>query len=150
MPAPAPDTIPLRIIVEEPVDDLAIALQKGSDKLERPAAVSRDRMVFDLTVRVGAPQANGMPNFLGSYTQGPAAGRFVYLCVGRRAGQSASPWDGRIKVPLTGITTSQVKAVQADSTRRLAVRFPGRNPKGGPALATVRLGADPWALVADR
>ena len=54
-----------------------------------------------------------------------------------------------MKVPLTGITQSQVKALLAASGKRLAARVPGRNPKGGPALATVRLPADPWQLVED-
>lgn len=149
MPSPPAGTLPLRIIVEQPLPDVALALQHGIDRLEPPTATSPTHIVFDFSVRLGMPQADGTPNLLGPFTQGSAATRFVYICVGRRAGQATSPWDGRVKVPLTGITQAQVKALLAASGKRLAVRFPGRNPKGGPTLATVRLPADPWKLVAD-
>ena len=64
-------------------------------------------------MRLGTPQADGTPNRLGPLTQGSAATRFVYICVGRRAGQVTSSWDGRVKVPLAGITQAQVKALLA-------------------------------------
>jgi len=143
------DAIALRIIVEDPLPGVALALQTGKDGLEQPSAESASQVVFDFSVRLGAPQADGTPNFLGPYTQGPAASRFVYIGVGRRAGQANSPCDGRIKIPLTGITQAQVKALLAASDKRLAVRFPGKNPKGGPTLATVKLPADAWKAVAD-
>lgn len=150
MPASPADTLPLRIIVEQPLPGVALALQHGKDGLEPPAATSPAQAVFDFSVRLGTPQADGAPNFLGPYTQGPASTRFVYVCVGRRAGQASSAWDGRMKVPLTGISQAQAKALLAASGKRLAVRVPGRNPKGGPTLATVRLPADPWTMVAER
>ena len=149
MPSPPGATLPLRIIIEQPLADVALALQHGNDGLEPATAISPTQVVFDFAVRLGTPQADGTPNLLGPFTQGPAATRFAYICVGRRAGQATSCWDGRVKVPLTGITQSQVKALLAASGKRLAVRVPGRNPKGGPALATVRLPADPWQLVED-
>lgn len=149
MPALPADTLPLRIIVEQPLPGVALALQRGKDGLEPPAATSPAQAVFDFSVRLGTPQADGTPNFLGPYTQGPAATRFVYLCVGRRAGQAATPWDGRVKVPLTGITLAQAKTLLATPGRRLAVHIPGRNPKGGPTLATVRLPAGSWTVVED-
>ena len=149
MPSPPATTLPLRIVIEQPLAGVALALQHGDAGLEPPTAASPTQVVFDFSVRLGTPQANGTPNLLGPFTQGPAATRFVYVCVGRRAGQATSPWDGRMKVPLTGITQTQVKGLLAAPGERLAVRFPGRNPKGGPTLATVRLPADPWKLVPD-
>ena len=149
MPSPPAGTVPLRIIIEHPLANVALALQLGKAGLEPPRATSPTHVVFDFSVRLGMPQADGTPNFLGPFTQGPAASRFVYICVGRRAGQAASTWDGRVKVPLSGITQAQVQALLAASGKRLAVRVPGRNSKGGPTLATVRLPADPWKLMAD-
>lgn len=110
MPSSPPLQAPLRIIVEHPLAGLTLALQSGKDGLEAPTAISPTHVAFDLVVWVGAPRAAGAPNFLGPHVQGPPASRFVYLCVGRRAGQAASPWDGRMKVPLTGITQAQVQA----------------------------------------
>ncbi len=149
MPSPTGDTLPLRIIIEQPFTDVTLALQHGKDGLEPATAIAPTHVVFDFSVRLGTPQADGTPSLLGPFAQGPAATRFAYICVGRRAGQATSSWDGRVKVPLTGITQSQVKALLAASGKRLAVRVPARNPKGGPALATVRLPANPWKLVAD-
>ena len=149
MPSLRTGTLPLRIIVEEPLPGVALALQHGKDGLERPAATSPTQIVFDFAVRVGAPKPDGTPNLLGPFAQGHAATRFVYICVGRRAGQATSSVDGRVKVPLTGITQAQVTALLAGSGQRLAVRLPGRNAKGEPTLATVRLPANSWKLVAD-
>lgn len=142
-------TLPLRIIIEQPLPGVALAIQHGKDGLEQPTATSPAEVVFDFSVRIGTPQPDGTPNFVGPFTQGPAAGRFVYVGVGRQAGQAKSPCDGRMKVPLTGISQAQVKAVAGSSNKRLAVRVPGRNPKGGPTLATVKLPADAWTVVAE-
>lgn len=94
-------------------------------------------VVVDCSVRPGAPQADGTPNLLGPFTQGSAATRFVDVCVGRRAGQATSPWDGRVKVPLAGITQAQVKALLAASDTGLsyAVSLSRHHP---PRLAGVR------------
>ncbi len=147
MPAAPSPTIPLRIVVEQPLAGVALALQHGKDGLQPPTTTSPAQVVFDFDVRLGAPKADGSPNLLGPFTQGSAAERFVYIGVGQRAGQAASPWNGRIKVPLTGILASDVEALRAAPGQRLAVRFSGRSPKGGPTLATVKLAADAWALV---
>lgn len=148
MPSLPPEILPLRIIIEQPLPGVALALQHGKDGLQLPTDTSPSRVVFDFAVRIGTQQADGSPNFLGPFAQGPAAGRFVYLGVGRRAGQAKSPCDGRMKVPLTGISQAQVKAVVDGSGKRLAVHVPGRNPKGGPTLATVKLPADAWTVEA--
>ena len=149
MPPTPSDTLPLRLIIEQPLAGVALALQAGKDGLEPPTASSTAAVVFDFAVRLGPPRPGGAPGFLGPYTQGPPAERFVYVCVGRRAGQAGSAFDGRIKVPLTGITGAQVKALLAAPGKRLAVRIPGRTPKGGPTLATVKLPEGAWQLVAD-
>jgi len=149
MPSPPPETLPLRIIIEQPLPGVALALQHGKDGLQMPTAASPAQVVFDFSVRVGTPQADRAPNFLGPFAQGPAAGRFVYVGVGRRAGQAKSVCDGRMKVPLTGISQAQVKDVASGSGKRLAVHVPGRNPKGGPTVATVKLPEDAWTVVAE-
>lgn len=126
---------------------VALAIQTGRDGLEAAVDATARRAVFDFSVRLGTPPAGGALNFLGPYTQGPAATRFVYICVGRRAGQAGTSWDRRAKIPLGGITPALVKALLAAPGSRLAVRFPGRGKDGGPTCATVKLAPDAWKLV---
>ena len=149
MPAAPTVDIPLRIIVDDPLPGVALALQHGREGLDPPTDASARHAVFDFSVRLGKPQAGGTPTFLGAYAQGPAATRFVYVCVGRRAGQADTSWDRRAKVPLGGITSAQVETVLESPHKRLAVRFPGRGSDGGPTCATVRLAPDAWLLVDD-
>ena len=89
---PAPDELALRIIVEDPLPGVALALQRGPDGIEPPSITTPAQVAFDFLVRVGKPQANGQPTLLGPYTQGPPATRFIYITVGQRAGQPTSPW----------------------------------------------------------
>ena len=121
-------------------------LQRGRTDLVAPASLTREAAIFDFTVRIGPARAGGSPNFLGPFTQGPPAGRFVYISAGRRAGQVGTPWDRRAKVPLSGITQAQVKAALASPGARLEVHVAGRGSDGGPTCATVRLSAGAWRL----
>lgn len=143
-----PVAVPLRIVVDQPIPGLALALQCGKDRLQPPAFASAERVIFDLALRLGSPNPDGSPNLLGPCAQGTPTARFVYLCVGRRAGQAASTTDGRVKVPLAAITNSQLCEVSRTG-KRLAVRIPARNAKGAPTLATVPLTADAWTVVPD-
>lgn len=143
----APDDLALRIIVEDPLPGVALALQRGSDGFELPSIATAAQVAFDFSVRVGQPQANGQPTFLGPYTQGSPATRFIYITVGQRAGQPTSPWDRRAKIPLAGISQALVAAARSKPGQRLEVRFPGRGKDGTPACASVTLPADAWKLV---
>jgi hypothetical protein len=137
--------LPIRILVEDPVPGLAMALQRGkADKatLVPPSNRSSDAVVFDLEVAVDGRLPDGRPRLLGLFVQGPPDGRFVYLSVGRYAGQADSAWAGRVKVPLVGLGWDQIKALSSGA--RLAARIAGRSPKGGPALASVRLLPPGW------
>ena len=137
--------LPIRIVVEDPVPGMAIALQRGqAAKAELVAAASRsaDAAVFDLEVTVGGRLPDGRPRLLSLYVQGPPDARFVYLCVGKYAGQADSEWAGRVKVPLGGLGGDQIKALPPGA--RLAARIAGQSPKGGPALASVRLLPPGW------
>ena len=138
--------LPIRIVVEDPVPGMAIALQRGqAAKAELVAAASRpaDAAVFDLEVTVGGRLPDGRPRLLGLYVQGPPDARFVYLCVGKYAGQADSEWAGRVKVPLGGLGWTEIEALAPGA--RLVARIAGRSPKGGPALASVRLLPPGWA-----
>jgi hypothetical protein len=133
-----------RIIVEGPPAGVQCRLQEGRDHLVEPKWVSGDEIAFEFTLRVGPPRA-GQPNFLGAAAQGPADARFVYINSGRRAGQQATGWDRRAKVPLRGITPSLLEAALQQAGQLLEARIAGRAKDGGPACATVPL-LDGWRL----
>ncbi|MBP6670915.1 MAG: hypothetical protein KA180_15785 [Gemmatimonadales bacterium] len=143
---PAPDELALRIIVEDPLPGVALALQRGPDGIEPPSITTPAQVAFDFLVRVGKPQANGQPTLLGPYTQGPPATRFIYITVGQRAGQPTSPWARRAKIPLAGISRTLVAAAQSKPGQRLEARFPGRGKDGSPTCASVKLPPDAWTL----
>jgi hypothetical protein len=137
--------LPIRIVVENPVPGMAMALQWGkADKvtLLPPSSRSPDAVVFDLEVRVDGRLPDGRPRLLGPCVQGAPEARFVYLPLGRYAGQADSEWAGRVKVPLGGLGWDQIKALSPGA--RLAARITGQSPKGGPALASMRLLPPGW------
>jgi len=95
-------------------------------------------------VTVDGCLADGRPRLLGPAVEDPPKARFVYLAVGTYAGQTASSWGGRIKVPLGGLSWDQIEVLAAG--QRIVARIPGRSPKGGPALASVQLLAPGWQV----
>jgi len=79
---------------------------------------------------------DGLPNFLGPLTHGPTTGRFIYINIGKSAGEIDSCWDRRIKVPLGGITWDMIE--KASTKLVLEARLPGTGKDGGPSCATVK------------
>ena len=135
--------LPLRIVIDDPLPGVAIALQRGAAagaELVAPAAGSDS--VFDLTVTADGDLPDGRPRLLGPFVQGPPLARFVYLCVGEAAGQAGSPWRGRVKVPLGDISRDLVETLPPGG--RLEGRIPGRGRGGGPALASVPILPPGW------
>jgi hypothetical protein len=78
-------------------------------------------------------------------TQGPATGRFIYIDIGKLAGQSDSCWERRIKVPLGGITWDMIEKASTDPKLVLEARLPGKSKDGGPSCATLKP-AEGWKL----
>jgi hypothetical protein len=139
--------VPLRITVIQPPRGVAWAVQRGRSELIAPSERTETLIVFDLTVRLGTPRLDGQPNLLGSVTQGPPSGRFLYLNSGSRAGQADICWDRRAKVPLTGITQELIESVRQTPGARLEARIVGTGADGGPACATVPLPGG-WRVIA--
>lgn len=144
-----PQELPLRIILVHPPQGVTFCVQRGKADLLPPSQISDDTLTFDLTVRVGAPQANGMPNLLGPFTQGTVADRFVYVNAGTLAGQLDSPWTRRIKVKLAGITQAMIEEVLATPGALLEARIQGTAKDGGPVAASVPLLGAGWQVVTD-
>jgi hypothetical protein len=133
--------IPIRIVLVAPPSGVDFGIQegKGSDytTLQKQRSKGAD-LCFEFTVTVKDNRDDGLPNFLGQVVQGPAIGRFIYIGVGKHAGQTDSCWERRIKTPLTGITWEMIQSVAGDSTQILEAHIPGTGKDGGPSCATVK------------
>ena len=91
-------------------------------------------------------KAGPEPDFFGPFVQGPSGARFFYLCVGHFAEGDEPYWFGRVKVPLSGIGWAAVVAASKDTDTRLQARYAATRPDGRPALATVALLDEGWAV----
>ena len=139
--------LPLRVTVVHPPPHVTFALQLGRAELVAPNRVTGTEISFDLELRIGARRPNGRPTLLGPAAQGPPNARFLYINSGKRAGQLASCWDRRAKVPLTGITLPLIEAVLAAPGVRLESRIHGTARDGGPACATIPILEPGWYVV---
>jgi hypothetical protein len=140
-----PAAVTLRITIDGPVPGVALAVQRGRDAIVLPVRVTDDAVTFEVHAELRT-RPDGSTALAGAELQGPPAARFVYVCVGTRAGQPASPWDRRAKVPVTGITPELLTAAAAKPGAVLAARIAGRARDGGPACATVPLLGAGWRL----
>lgn len=137
--------LPLRIVVEQPLPGVALALQRGASAkatLVGPAHVSTDAHVFDFEVTLDGSNAAGGPRLLGPFVQGPPTARFVYITIGASAGQIGSPWQRRAKVPLGAIDRELIEALAPGE--RLTAHIAGTARDGSPACATVPILAPGW------
>ena len=129
----------LRVVLVAPPAGVDFGIQqgKGNDYTTIHTQRSNDAdLAFEFTVTVKDNRDDGLPNFLGPLAQGPVTGRFIYLDVGKCAGQSDSAWERRIKVPLSGITWEMIE--RASTKLVLEARLPGTAKDGGPSCATVK------------
>jgi hypothetical protein len=130
----------LRIVLESPPAGVDFGLQQGKGTDYQTVQTQRskgDDLTFEGTVTAKDDRGDGLPNFLGPLTQGPPTGRFLYIDIGKLAGQKDSGWERRIKVPLSGISWSMIEDVSADPDLVLEARLPGTGRDGGPSCATV-------------
>jgi hypothetical protein len=138
--------VPLRIVLVAPPAGVDFGIQegKGHDYTTIHKQRSKDAdLSFEFSVTVKDTREDGLPNILGPLAQGPTTGRFVYIDIGKLAGQSGSCWERRIKVPLDGITWDMIE--KASTKMLLEARLPGTGKDGGPSCATVKP-TDGWKV----
>ena len=138
----------LRIVIDNPVPGVALALQKGksgAEQLIAPASVTAEAATFDLTVTASQGKTGPTPRLLGPFVQGAPDGRFVYVNIGAYAGDPNSPWARRAKIPLTGLTWPLIETLKPGE--RLEARIAGRDRKGEPACASLPLLSPGWRVV---
>ena len=136
----------LRIVLVAPPASVDFGVQegKGNDHTTIHKQRSKDAdLTFEFTVTVKDNREDGLPNFLGPLAQGPTAGRFIYINIGKSAGQFDSCWDRRIKVPLGGITWDMIE--KASTKLVLEAQLPETGKDGGPSCATVKP-AEGWKV----
>jgi hypothetical protein len=127
--------IPFRVTLLHPPPGAIFWLQCGKADLVPPTKIAEDEVSLEGTLRVGR-KADGSPNFLGPFAQGPPAGRFLYVnSPGRRA-----------KVPLGGITQELIEQALASPGSVLEARIAGRAKDGGCACASVPLLDGGWKV----
>ena|SRR5258706_9273255 len=132
--------ITLQIILIKPTPKVVFGLQKGSgsnyETVQKQIPASGDlSFMFSIKVK-GDRLQEKYPKFSGSFVQGPADSKFVYIDIGTYAGQSDTIWSRRLKIPLTGITWKGIDALSGNSILQTIV--PGTGKDGGPNCATVK------------
>lgn len=130
----------LRIQLENPPADVDFSLQKGSGTnytILQKQRSGTQALVFECTVAVKLG-ADNQPDFAGVVVQGTPANRFIYINIGKSAGQFDSAWSRRLKIPLKGITTEMIEQTANDSSLVLETKVPGTGKDGGPTCGTVK------------
>jgi len=133
--------LPLRIVLVAPPVGVDFGLQDGKGSNYTTILKQRSSgadLIFDCEVTVRDNCDDGQPNFLGPLTQGPPTARFIYVDLGKLAGQPDSCWERRIKVPLTGISWDDIQQVSATPKLVLEAHLPGTGKDGGPSCGTVQ------------
>ena len=131
----------LRIILVAPPAGVDYGIQEGKGSKYKTIQVQRskdDDLKFECNVGVKGSKDDGPPNFVGNIVQGPPLGRFIYIDIGKSAGQINSEWQRRIKIPLAGITWEMIDSLSDAPKRFLQASIPGTGNDGGPSCATVK------------
>ena len=139
----------IRIILVAPPSGVDFGIQEGKGNDYQTIHVQRSKandLRFESSITVKGNRTDGLPNFVGSVVQGPPAGRFIYIDIGKSAGQLDSCWQRRIKIPLHAITWEMIDSVAEGLKRFLQATIPGTGKDGGPSCATVKP-TDGWKVV---
>ena len=143
--------VPLRIVLVAPPLGVEFGIQEGKGNDYRTISVQRSKtgnLILEGSINVKGNRADGPPNFAGPISQGPPTGRFLYIDIGKSAGQFDSCWQRRIKIPLQGISWDMIDSVPDMSKRLLQATIPGTAKDGGPSCATVKP-IDGWKVVTE-
>jgi len=133
--------INFHITLSKPPAGYTYALQKGSGNNYLPVKVQNSAgtdLFFDAEIEIkGSKQTHDIPDFKGPFVQGPMGSRFIYLDIGSYAGIH-NQFNGRLKIPLTGITWAIIEKATSQNSSVLKTNVPGTGKNGMPACATVK------------
>lgn len=140
--------ITIHIILEKPPVGVDYGVQQGSgtnyDSIQKQRSQGED-LRFTVALTLKSP-TDELPVFTGPFAQGPPKERFVYLNIGKSAGQWDSVWSRRLKIPLKSITPEMIRHALADSGAVLEIKVPGTAKDGTPTCASVK-GGEGWKVV---
>jgi hypothetical protein len=142
--------INLRIILQKPPKEVDFGLQMGHAnkyKVVGRQKATGDDLTFEFAINA-KPGKDSAIDFSGLFVQGPIGGRFIYINIGQSAGQIHSRWNRRLKIPLIGITQSQIDEILKTSGV-FETSVPGTGKDGGPNCATVKPFAG-WSVVKNK
>ena len=125
--------IALRILIERPVPGVLHSLQsKDGMPLDPKRSIAGEPLAFDLTAWI-APG----PKFFGDQVrrEGPVR-RFVYIRIGKLAGDHASPWTRRMKIDIHDLDPQLLDEAARGGT--LEITIDGTAKDNTSACATVR------------
>lgn len=142
--------INFRIILQKPPREVDYGLQMGHankyEVVQRQRATGDD-LTFEFTINT-KPGKDSAIDFSGLFVQGLVGGRFVYINIGQSAGQINTQWNRRLKIPLIGITQSQIDEI-LKTPSVFETTVPGTGKDGGPNCATVKPFAG-WSVVENK
>jgi hypothetical protein len=134
MPAEGQVEVRMRIVIEDPVPGVMLSLQGRDDRpLDPKKSDSGEAIAFDFAIRVGPG-----PRFLGEQVRREGKERrFVYVRVGRAAGQFLSPWTRRMKIDIHDMPAAVLRRGLVGEVLQATVN--GTAKDGSPACATVKV-----------
>ena len=129
-----------------PQERIEAGMQRG-EEIEQSQAPAGEALEFagELRLKAAVRQGSAAPVFLGPWTHGPPAGRFLYISWTGEAGGRRQMFR-RMKIPLKTISWEQIERVQRDPKARLVATVQGTDRRGGPACATVPLEGGGWQV----
>ena len=142
-------SVPIQITLVAPPAGVDFGIQEGKGNDYKTILVQRSKasdLSFECRITVKNNRTDGPPNLAGTVVQGPPTGRFIYIDIGKSAGQYDSCWQRRIKIPLQEISWEKIDSVAESPTRLLQATFPGTGKDGSPSCATVKP-IDGWNVV---
>ncbi|MGH9162256.1 MAG: DUF5990 family protein [Vicinamibacteraceae bacterium] len=131
----------VRIVLQRPPSGVAFGVQRGHGAAYATVQTQRSDgrdLQFEFSVALKAENKRTTPDFGGPFVQGPPDARFIYIDIGRHAGQADSIWSRRLKIPLSGITWDAIDRGARDPQTMLETRVPGTGRDGGPNCAAVK------------
>jgi len=123
------------------------ALQRGEEIVQsQPLKGDTLELTGELRLKATDTAARRKaPVFLGPFTHGPPAGRFLYVCwTGEEHGVRVR--FRRLKLPLGGISWALIDAALGEPAGTLVATVAGRARDGGPACATVPVLDGGWRV----
>ncbi|NTS40408.1 hypothetical protein HRG84_05780 [Flavisolibacter sp. BT320] len=129
--------INLTILLHDPVNGVVYGLQKGKspncETVQAQTGKGQD-LSFSFTIQLKQAAAKGITPG-GSFVQGPAGSRFVYIAIGSYGGQVGAHWSGRLKIPLPEADFQN--AFADENANNWYCTVPG-SKDGKPVYATVK------------